>query len=1156
MLVRFSGESRKRPASAGNGNRYTVTLGDDGGFAAEYVRPAAQSIPLGASGTSIEVRMNEDGSYSYLDGGQWLVITADSRMSAANGNVYGPLLAPDGRTPVGVMHVAAMQDVALGALGGTLQLTQAEDMTWWLGDMQVMSGHVHTANGNQYVLTLDAAGMWSAVYQQNMVTVALGTQGSVSLAQAEDMSWWLGTEGVQAGSEVMSDSGNTYTLQYADGAWTARFAPESTAIEGTALVAMSKEDRTGYDVDGAELPASGRGDIDTAMGSYRVTMKDGMLTGVRLDPVEINDDARFRTDDKMDWPTILPDEDDTEDVNEGMTALVIAKENHPFAALLGSGVSQLSGKNIVAEARKDLVQIRTNMEAILDAIPGATGQGPQQANRYWGRKSDFDSGTLSGDEQEKSVRKAMASVFGSGYALPGGGNGNSREAAEKNLETLAEMIEALSSAEALASALEKDGVFDGVKTNDMSAQDIFAANKSETAVSYGVTGETRYGAISKMERADAVSKLENVYDTNADGDNNLETREDGDGELGAFAFGVTGETARARYVQSAGSAYYEGGTLAVDEDGTHYAGDISIRVRFATEKVDGLVSNLRSLEDGDPWVHNFEDVSSISLPQADLSNAASWTEKTGDASIAYDLRAGSARPGLETSSFAGQLLGTGARAGYQAVGRWSVGANAAAGSYLAGGFGAERTADESDERPALDDGTKVGATLVRATDTDEGTLTPAPAYAGVMTGIGGSGRTQLSNGKLTVTVGKFGWTRDAGNQDGSGGHTWQRLDGGDADSDPGDATMKYEIELAALLAKEGSEFSHDGAAHVAEAHKLIEAERRKLAVLLDTDQLADAQKGIWQRVQEILLTRVFNADLGGGSTDTFAERLPDEVNGDYDKDSALDTIDRILTALSSADDLEAALDEDETALFVENDKAFVSRAANFIFGQRELQVLAWSGQTDFTRFGVWRVQRSRNGEHTDGWVNGEMDTFAYSPLGVSKVTSVNAPNYPGDSNATYEGSTVAFVGTAGYEGDVTVHVDWRARAINETEVTVVLSNLEHGGNGDPLYHAGQAVRELVFGNNASSNLSHNPGDVDDNVLRFGGNSATVSVRYADLNRVRAELNGAVLDGVFVGSSADGPRGVLGRYTIAGTFGLTEGSSTSLGIAGAFGADLP
>ncbi len=1115
---------------------YTVTLGADGAFGAEYVQPAAASIALGASGSSVDVRRNEDGGYSYLDGGQWLVITADSRMSAANGNVYGPVLAPDGRTPVGVMHVAAMQDVALGALGGTLQLTQAEDMTWWLGDMQVMSGHVHTANGNQYVLTLDAAGMWSAVYQQNMVTVALGTQGSVSLAQAEDMSWWLGTQGVESGSEVMSDSGNTYTLQYADGAWTARFEPESMTIAGTALVAMSKEDRAGYDVDGAELPASGMGDIDTAMGSYRVTMKDGMLTGVRLDPVKIENATRFVTDDELRWPAILADEDDTEDVNEGMTALVIAKENHPFAALLGSGVSQLSGKNIVAEARKDLVQAHTNMQAILDAIPGDTGQGPRQANRYWGDGEDNFTTSHNGGEQAKSVRKVLERVFGSGYQLPDGGNGLMRESAEKNIETLAEMIEALSSAEALASALEKDGVFDGVETNDMSAAKIFAANKSETAVSYGVTGETRYGAISKMERDDAVSKLVNVYDT----DESDNERQDGPGELGAFAFGVTGETVRARYVQSAGSAYYAGGTLAVDQGGTHYAGDISLRVRFTTDKVDGLVTNLRSLEDGDPWVHNFEDVSSISLPQANLRSGANWSA-TGDASIAYDLRAGSARPGTATSEFKGRLLGEGAQAGYQAVGSWSVGANAAASSYLAGGFGAERTADESDERPALDDGTVVKAKLQ--------TAAAAASYANKTRGTGGSGATALSDGKLTVTVGKFGWA--AGTPDGNGerGHTWQRLDDGKDTTagDTQDGTMQYELDLAALLAKEGSEFNHNGATHVAEAHKLIAAERRKLAVLLDTEQLPASQAQIWQRVQEILLTRVFNADKGEGNTDTFAARLPDEVNDAYDKDSALDTIDQILTALSSADDLEAALDEDETALFVKDDEPFVSRPANSIFNQRELQVLAWSGQTDFTRFGVWRVRRSRNGEHVGSWVDGEMDTFAYSPLDASKITSTSAPGYPAGSTATYEGSTVAWVGIVGYEGDASVNVRWNGPLASVGgSLTLVLSNLVTAAEGDPLTHnngvAAYEVRELVFPSLAFGTNAQNE-------LVFSDDNSNVSVLYQLRNATNGTITSASWNGTFVGSSSDGPLGVLGRYEL-------PASGDNGAIKGAFGADLP
>ncbi len=668
---------------------YAVTLGDDGAFGAEYVRPAAQSIPLGASGSMIEVRMNEDGSYSYMDGGQWLVITADSRMTApTNGNVYRPLLAPDGRTPVGVMHVAAMQDVTLGALGGTLQLTQAEDMTWWLGDMQVMSGHVHTANGNQYVLTLDAAGMWSAVYQQNMVTVALGTQGSVSLAQAEDMSWWLGTEGVQAGSEVMSDSGNTYTLQYADGEWTARFEPESTAIEGTALVAMSKEDRTGYDVDGAELPASGMGDIATSMGTYRVTMDEGMLAGVRLDPVTIDGDTDFGTigltlgltrgsPDLMKPPvSILVDEDDTEDVNEGMTALKIEGEDHPFSALLGSGVSETKGPNFVSRAHKELVEIRAKIEAVLDVFETETER-DLQVQLLWGTVADGQTA------RKQNVLKTMEDAFGTISGFRDDSN-NPRPAATPDdndaLSEIDDLIAALASVDGLAAALADDGTLDdlGIDENDMSAQQIFDATETETSLSYGATGMTRYGAIYKTARETALDKAEYEYDNDDDPDN---TRVPGKSRLGAFAFGVTAETDRSRYVASSGNAFYEGETLAVDQGGTHYEGDISLRVRFSTSKVDGLVSNLRS-SDGDPWVYLFDEVSSIVLPTANLATGATFSG-ADDASISYALRAGSTGSQPLTSTWGGVLLGgNGAKAGNQVVGHWSVGDDPDASSYL------------------------------------------------------------------------------------------------------------------------------------------------------------------------------------------------------------------------------------------------------------------------------------------------------------------------------------------------------------------------------------------------------------------------------------------------------------------------------------------
>ena len=110
---------------------------------------------------------NEDGTFS-ADGE---VITAETMVTAENGNVYAAVLSPEG-VPVSAMHVAAMQDVMLGELGGTVKLTQAEDMSWWLGETAVADGYVHThANGNMYALMMDAEGMWSAMYQKVEVMV-------------------------------------------------------------------------------------------------------------------------------------------------------------------------------------------------------------------------------------------------------------------------------------------------------------------------------------------------------------------------------------------------------------------------------------------------------------------------------------------------------------------------------------------------------------------------------------------------------------------------------------------------------------------------------------------------------------------------------------------------------------------------------------------------------------------------------------------------------------------------------------------------------------------------------------------------------------------------------------------------------------------------
>ncbi len=1135
---------------AENGNTYTVTIGDDGTFSAEYVVPPALSVPLGSSGSAVDVVRNEDGTYS----ANGEVITAETMVTAANGNVYRAVLSPEG-IPVGVMHVAAMQDVMLGDLGGSVTLTQAEDMSWWYGETAVASGYVHTAaNGNMYALTLDSEGMWSAMYQQVEVMVDLGTQGSITLLRAEDMSWWLGSEAVDVGSEVMSDSGNTYTLWYTDGVWSARFEPESMMIEGTGLVAMTKEDQSGYDVDGADLPgtlpALGT-DIDTSMGSYRVTMSDGKLMGTRLDNVTIEYASALRigdvnllvdhTNDASRVAIIRRDEDDTEDVNEAFTALTLGGQNdhYAFGDLLDDGVSQTMGKNIVAKAREDLEGIRDQIEAILEAL--ADSQHQEQVDRLWG--------TADTGNRRTNVSGVLENVFGAEDI-------SSEPEADDALEQIGKLITALSSVDGLAAALDVDGVSEDVNPKAMTAAEIFDATSSEATVTYGVVGQTRFGTISRKQRGNALEDAEYTYDTDPN---------DG-GQLGAFAFGVTADTDRHRFVQHTGNALYEGATLAVDQDGMNYEGDINIRVRFSNAEVDGLITNLTDT-DGNPWRYFFDEVESIVLPTGDITGATTkWTTKADtEATLTYGLRAGSSTPNeIAAATFEGTLLGgNGANAGNQAVGTWSIGTNPGSSTYLAGGFGAERTEDEPDRGPSVVDVT--GTDTVLVTRNAEGDAL----------------NTSLRDGKLTVTVPKNAWERQGdsalGSLDASTTWQWARADADNprtSEVEEDNANRKYEFDLTALADRAWKSSNQTGGTWVDMAREMIEGERDKLASLIDFgDDFVDQARGRWQRIQEILLTYVLfepnsnRINAGDGAT-AFSGRLPEQVGGRYeDLRNPLRTVDHIISALSSGDNLEAALDPDEDGLFVEPGDpavegdpatAFVARPPHEIWGQVDSQMYATFGSTDYTRFGVWRVRDNRNASHDGGatWNWGQVEAFAYSPLPKAEVDSTLSPAFPNGETATYTGKTVAFVNNnTVYEGDVSISVRWgnEAGTVGGT-VTTELSNLENTGNGDHLTHDGDPVRDLVFP--ALEFTTETGGDNPDHTLDFGlaaGATPDVSVRYMDRNAERGTQEVNLHDGVFVGSTSDGPLAVIGRYGFNSGFGNAAGTQP---LNGAYGAERP
>ena len=1184
---------------------YTVMISDDGMFSAEYVVPPALSIPLGTSGSAVDVTKNEDGTFAIIVDGEHQVITAETMVTAANGNVYRAILSPEG-IPVGVMHVQAMQDVMLGDLGGTITLTQAEDMSWWYGEAAVATGYVHTAaNGNVYMLTLDSEGMWSAMYQQVEVTVALGTQGSITLVRAEDMSWWLGTEAVDVASEVMSANGNTYTLWYTDGVWSARFEPESMMIEGTGLVAMTREADDMYDVGDSTLAANGVGDVMDGYATYHVWMQDGALMGARFDAAF--DGTTDMTTNGLPVPALSANDPDTPG-NELRTHLILTgsaasgEGMFSFGDLLGGGTATDEGDRFVSDVVESIGKVRSDVSALLSLDTPPAGL----------------DGIL--ENQWTKLEDALGTVFTSAAVR------TTAPREEDILDEIDDILDALSSEDAFVAATAADGggVFESQELGASAAMDTFNRVTWSATATMGSTGATRYGTAIRKSTTNARTDLSTE-------------------EYGAFSYSTMSETVRTAQAAAqslTGIASYTGGTEAIDGDGTTYSGTMDLQVRFSANTVSGVVKNLESA-DGLAWEHNFAPVDRIVLDDATLLRNATWNNTAGtDATVFYTAESGLLRPitGL-TNTFRGILLGTGADAGSQANGLWSLNASGST-NYLTGGFGVEHVGDTSRPLPGGDEGGVSNATLM--TTTDRTTETPAIVSPTV----------SVADGKLTVKVHRYGWADLVDDADNI--LTYQGLT--DADGENVLATAEFDLEALAANGA-GAKTTVNGPKWADSVMETVQAQRDQIATLQSlgtrTESTRAAEATAWQTAVNAVQYQLF-----GGN-------LPNKLVGDYGADmdlqeDALDLLDRVLDALSNANNLFAATDPDGTGIFdrmmdedlngdgviantdttgdgVVDDQddrevgdpfivydatadrrwefAGNNRALGAFLGEREHKVVASLGMTSYTRFGVWyrigavSAERFANDPTPGNGVKkneGGPGSFAYSPLDPTMAGNLTNPAFPIGGSASFVGETVAIMDEDTLTGTARVDVSW-ASATTATPLDLEVSadgttdTGSHAGTmsvtlgdlvdstGDPLTYfvdgtstgAGQEIAEIVFdgmniqvglpGGNSGQLIvgTATAGEVVDEVTpsTYGEFSLTpaddVRYRLAAIGMDDQEGVGtASVAALFVGQGVDGPLGVIGTFTLddanvarvnaAGT-GVEEGT---VPIYGGFGADIP
>ena len=1174
---------------------YTVMIGDDGMFSAEYVVPPALSIPLGTSGSAVDVVRNEDGTFS----ANGEVITAETMVTAANGNVYAAVLSPEG-VPVGVMHVAAMQDVMLGDLGGTVKLTQAEDKSWWLGEMAVMDGYVHThENGNMYALMMDAEGMWSAMYQKVEVMVDLGTQGPVTLERAEDMSWWLGTEAVDDGSDVNSPNGNRYTLWYTDGVWSARFEAESMMIEGTGLMAMTREGDDMYDVGDSTLPSTGAGDVMDGDAMYHVWMDDGKLMGARFDAaIDAGNHTRRKTyTGPLANPFLSADDPDTPG-NELRTHIVATgnadtgEGMFSFGALLGSGTASDEGKLFVVEAVEEIEDVQAYISAVL-ALDDPLAELDEVLKTQWSRLNRALDHIFATDSDNSNPDDVTSAV-------------DTRTPREDDiLGEIDDILDALSSESSFVAATAKDGggVFETQELNADQAADAFNRLRWSAEATLGMTGSTRYGTVARKatDYARNTLKLDNA-----------------DGAYGAFSYSTMQETLRsadAAALSPTGIARYSGGTRAVSGSGKAYSGMMDLEVRFNVNAVSGVVSGLEDA-DGLPWRHNFADVSQIVLTDAKLLRNATWNlPSASDGTVFYTRDSGRLRPNLINNTFAGILLGRGANAGSEASGVWSVGTRTTSSNYLTGGFGVEHVADVPRPVPSGDDVSEAAAKLI--------TTQPGAAQGDAQ--ATNQPMASIKDGQLTVTGRKFGWA----GRDGTTAPTYQALS-----ADDENVKITATFDLATLAGNNGAPETVKGDTWVSGVISILTRERDLLSTLQGLKALntGNAEISSWQRVQDALQYNLFgeNGELPAKFDVLYATDDTDAAYLDSEAD-AIDLIDEALDALSSAAKLEAALDPDGKGIFSHyntdtgdpgyyiaydtgRDRRFEfysglqgeegnatalannSRTIGNFLGEREHQVIAAMGTTDFTRFGVWRREDTSSARRRDGGTNldeirthGGPGTFAYSPLDPTNVGTLRNLAFPVAGRATYTGETIAIQNTTILTGTARVDVGWTNTTPTNLNADTQLGTMSltisdlASATGDPLTHggsgssAGDEIADIVFpgisimvgdanGGFESKMIAGAKGEADDDGKFLYIEQPVSDVRYrltiGGPDEDASSANAGKVKALFMGQGVDGPLGVIGTWTLsdenvarinaAGTKVADPGAA----IHGAFGVEAP
>ncbi|MCY4598134.1 MAG: hypothetical protein OXC19_25460 [Bryobacterales bacterium] len=684
-----------------NGNRYTLTLGADGMWAAAFVEADPQRLQLGTSGDApLLIYRQENGTFQLnnepLLGGRVV--------ESSNGNRYRLSLVIMGAVRTWrAEYIPSPVTIQLGNTGGVVSLTPNEDGTWRRGSTAFSSGDKVTgSNGFEYRLTLGSDG-W--IVEALPMTVEVPVTGSdaqpIALARLEDGTYLYDGSPVRSGDTV-NVGGSTYTLRFADNRWTAQFLRGEVFVQlgtaGDSITLIRNADGT-YEHNGRRVRS---GSIERSPNTgirYRLRLSNGVWSASVYVPPTVDPGV----DPGVGTPPVV-----AEDIFDALPAELITNGAFEASATPGDDdyriQSGVSGRNADGDeidysrfGGSGRFEDDTFVESALRAINGILAPIEAQGLADGTDSQRFVAGILI-DSNWENVETELDAIFGENQIPfrtdpPQGSDGTDIDEA---IDALEDLREDLSDVASFKSAFNTQ-----IGNND--GDRIFNARKRVLAL--GSSTNTRFGVIATLTdpTSNAVAAAGTAsYDRDA------------------FAFSPLSAT-EADNLPSGGTARYTGRTWAIDSDEVLYSGAIELRASIAIEQVSATISNLLRSDNNANWTHSGKAVRDITLPvinRGEFMANGSFTRTGGDARVVYDEFGGLSFQDEGSSDFAGQFVGGGGDSspGTAVIGTWKVG------TLLNGSFGAEHTGTSAATLPSSISEVNHGSTGI---DTDADTLTIA-----------------------------------------------------------------------------------------------------------------------------------------------------------------------------------------------------------------------------------------------------------------------------------------------------------------------------------------------------------------------------------------------------------------------------------------------